>query len=199
MNPSNTSVTSPRTAQRTSLLLAGLALASALCAANPAVAQTFEPVRAIAALDVPAYMGRWYEIAKFPNWFQKKCVSDTSAQYSIQPDGMVRVVNQCRLQSGEMEQAIGAARQIGSATSAKLEVRFAPAWLSLLPFVWGDYWVVDLDPKYELVAVSEPKREYLWVLSRTPTVDAARYSALMERLSAMGLDVSKLEKTKQQP
>lgn len=156
-------------------------------------------LKPIAALDVPRYLGRWYEIAKFPNYFQKKCVADTSAEYTLLPEGGLRVANQCRVQSGEMDQAIGAARQVGGANSPKLLVRFAPAWLSLLPFVWGDYWVVDLDDKYELAAVSEPKREYLWVLSRTPTVDAARYAALLQRLSAMGLDVNKLEKTRQQP
>ena len=97
-----------------------------------------------------------------------------------------------------MTQAIGEARQIGSADSPRLKVRFAPEWLSFLPFVWGDYWVVDLDDAYPLVAVSEPDREYLWILSRTPTVEPARYAALLERLAAMGLDVAKLDKTPQQ-
>jgi apolipoprotein D and lipocalin family protein len=67
----------------------------------------------------------------------------------------------------------------------------------VLPFVWGDYWVIDLDERYELVAISEPKRQYLWILSRTPQVDEARYAALLARLQAMGLDVGKLEKTRQ--
>jgi apolipoprotein D and lipocalin family protein len=80
----------------------------------------------------------------------------------------------------------------------KLKVRFAPAILSLLPMVWGDYWVIDLDPAYRLAAVSEAKREYLWILSRTPQVDQASYDALLARLSAQGLDVSKLVSTKQE-
>ncbi len=155
------------------------------------------PLAAIASLDVPRYMGRWYEIAKFPNWFQRKCVADTSATYSLRPDGTVRVLNQCALEGGAMQQAEGAARQVGGASSARLQVRFAPQWLSALPFVWGNYWVVDLDDRYQLAAVSEPGREYLWILSRTPTVDAARYEALLARLSAMGLDVRKLEQTPQ--
>ncbi|WP_342618348.1 lipocalin family protein [Rhodoferax sp. GW822-FHT02A01] len=160
-------------------------------------AQANAPLQSIPALDVSRYLGRWYEIAKFPNRFQKKCVSDTSAEYSLLPEGGLRVLNQCRLENGEMEQALGVARQVGGNTSAKLQVRFAPAWLSLLPFVWGDYWVVDLDAAYELVAVSEPKREYLWILSRTPTVDPSRYAALMQRLTSMGLDLNKLEKSVQ--
>jgi len=63
--------------------------------------------------------------------------------------------------------------------------------------VWGDYWVIDLDADYQLVAVSEPKREYLWVLSRTPQVDAKAWDALIKRLKAQGLDLSKLEMTQQ--
>ncbi len=97
-----------------------------------------------------------------------------------------------------MDVAVGEARQIGPATSPKLQVRFAPAWLSMLPFVWGDYWVVDLDEGYQLVAVSEPKREYLWVLSRTPNVLPGAFDALMGRLRKQGFDLERLERTKQQ-
>jgi apolipoprotein D and lipocalin family protein len=157
------------------------------------------PLMTIATLDVPRYMGTWYEIAKYPNWFQKKCVANTSAQYSLLPNGSVQVVNRCRKENGEFDQAIGEARQIGAATSPKLQVRFAPAWLSWLPQVWGNYWVIDLNETYQLVAVSEPTREYLWVLSRTPEVSAEAYDALLLRLKAQGLSLERLERTKQTP
>lgn len=159
-------------------------------------AQPPDTLQAIPQLDVSRYLGRWYEIAKFPNQFQKKCVADTSAEYSLLANGQISVVNQCRLADGSLQIAEGLARQIGGSHSAKLEVRFAPAWLSFLPFVWGNYWVVDLDERYELAAVSEPNREYLWILSRTPAVDEASYKALLYRLANMGLDVQKLEKSK---
>ena len=149
----------------------------------------------IPVLDVPRYMGTWYEIAKYPNQFQKKCVSNTRADYSAQADGTVRVVNRCTTKDGEVSEAIGQARQTGSNTSPKLEVRFAPAWTSFLPFVWGNYWVIDIDPDYQLVAVSEPKREYLWVLSRTPQVNPKVYDALLARLVAKGFDLKVLEKS----
>lgn len=155
------------------------------------------PLTTIPSLDVPRYMGTWFEIAKFPNWFQRKCVGGTKAEYSLKPAGMVQVINRCRVESGEVIEAVGAARQIGVASSPKLEVRFAPAWLSLLPFVWGDYWVIDLDANYQLVAVSEPKREYLWILSRTPKVDADAYRNLLARLQSKGFDLRKLELTRQ--
>ena len=154
-------------------------------------------LRATPALDVPRYMGTWYEIAKYPNWFQKKCSGATQAHYSLLGDGRVKVLNRCRTAGGELSEASGMARQLGSSTSAKLQVRFAPAWLSFLPFVWGDYWVIELDEHYQLVAVSEPKREYLWILSRTPRVDPAVYNALLARLRQKGFDLNKLELTQQ--
>lgn len=159
--------------------------------------QSANDLKSISALDIPRYMGTWYEIAKFPAWFQKKCVSDTRAEYTLQPDGRVQVINRCRQDSGEMKEALGSGRQIGDAASSKLEVRFAPAWLAFLPAVWGDYWVIDLDPAYQLAAVSEPKREYLWILSRSAKVDPAAYDALLARLSRQGFDLQRLEKTLQ--
>lgn len=177
-------------------LLFALDMGANVLAAAPA--EGVKPLVTIASLDVPRYMGTWYEIAKFDNRFQKKCAGFTTATYATMPDGKVQVVNRCRTASGETVEAIGAARQIGNANSPRLKVRFAPAILSFLPMVWGDYWVVDLDPDYQLAAVSEGKREYLWILARTPKVDKATYDALLARLAAQGLDVSKLVPTKQQ-
>ena len=159
-----------------------------------AVAQpALGPLRTVERLDVPRYMGTWYEIAKFPNRFQAQCASDTRAEYTAQPDGTVRVVNRCRTENGETTEAVGLARQIGGPDSPKLQVRFAPAWLSWWPAVWGDYWIVDLEPDYQLVAVSEPRRAYLWILARSPRVDPARQAAMVKRLAEQGLDVSRLQ------
>ena len=181
-----------------------LALVAALLAPLAAPAQTAgqspasdAPLQTIARLDVDRYMGSWYEIAKYPNRFQRQCVADTQAQYRQREDGQLDVINRCRQANGEMTEAIGRARPVGAADSSRLQVRFAPAWLSWLPMVWGDYWVIDLDPAYQLVAVSEPRREYLWILSRTPRVDPAAYQALLGRLQAQGFDPSKLEPTVQ--
>lgn len=176
-----------------SVLIALCALLASGLSLHAAATDTAQPLRPIAALDVPRYMGTWYEIARYPNWFQKKCRDSSRADYSLQPDGHIRVINRCRLENGDTSEAVGLARQIGPATSARLEVRFAPAWLSFLPMVWGDYWVIDLDEAYQLVAVSEPSRQYLWVLARTPQVDAAAYEALLARLARQGFDLGALE------
>ena len=161
-------------------------------------AEPLPPLAPIAALDVPRYMGDWYEIAKYPNSFQRKCAGFTKASYKLLDGGRVQVTNSCRQNDGATEVATGLARQLGASDSPRLEVRFAPAWLSFLPFVWGDYWVIDLDNEYQLAAVSEPKREYLWILSRTPTVDPLTYGALLQRLRHRGFDLDRLEKTRQQ-
>lgn len=157
-----------------------------------------EALSTIPVLDVPRYMGTWYEIAKYPNWFQRKCTSATSAEYRLNKDGTVQVINRCRIASGEGIEAIGAARQIGLATSARLKVSFAPGWLSWLPLVWGDYWVIDLDERYQLVAVSEPGREFLWILARERRVAPIEYQNLLARLQKKGFDLRKLELSSQE-
>lgn len=180
---------------KTSLIAPFLIVLSVHAGAADAPAQ---PLATIATLDVPRYMGTWYEIAKFPNRFQKICTGFAKATYSSLADGTLQVVNRCRTDNGTTDEAIGAARQVGRPDSPKLKVRFAPAILSFLPMVWGNYWVIDLDSGYRLAAVSEPKREYLWILARTPKVDKASYDALVARLAAQGLDVSKLVPTRQE-
>ncbi|MDO9251895.1 lipocalin family protein [Hydrogenophaga sp.] len=196
-------MTPPTTASsfNSSPTLRQLAFALALLSPVAASAQTAqtaappEPLQTIARLDVGRYLGTWYEIAKYPNRFQRQCVADTSALYRLRDDGQLDVINRCRQANGQVVEAVGRARQDGPADSPKLKVRFAPAWLSWLPMVWGNYWVIDLDPGYQLVAVSEPSREYLWVLSRTPTVEAGAYQALLNRLREKGFDLTRLERT----
>ena len=175
---------------RPSTWLAALCLG--LCALT-ASAQAPAPLGTVASVDVPRYMGTWYEIAKYPNWFQKKCASSTSATYSLQTDGQVQVLNRCKTANGEWSEALGQARQIGRANSPRLQVRFAPAWLSFIPLVWGNYWIIDLDPQYQWVVVSEPSREYLWVLSRTPELPAATYQSLLDKLAANGFDLQRIQ------
>ena len=161
------------------------------------LARAAPPLPTVPAVDLPRYLGNWFEIAKFPNWFQRKCVANTRAHYSLRSDGSLQVTNRCTMASGKVDEATGTARQIGSASSPKLQVRFAPDWLSMIPAVWGDYWIVALDENYQWVAVSEPQREYLWVLSRTPRMDPRTYGDLLLHLSSLGLDVPKLELTVQ--
>ena len=168
-----------------------------MAAMLPLVCMAQSQVKSIPEFDVSRYMGTWYEIAKLPNWFQRKCVQGTQARYKVLGPTQIEVNNKCTTASGEETQAIGLARPNGSGRPAQLEVRFAPEWTAWLPMVWGAYWVLDLDAEYQLAAVGDPSKSYLWILSRTPQVSAERYDAVLQRLNVMGFDITKLEKTRQ--
>lgn len=157
-------------------------------------------VVAVPSIDLNRYAGKWYEIARFPNRFQKSCAGNVTAEYRTRPDGRIDVINRCQKNDGSVDEAIGVARladRSGSATNSKLKVRFAPAWLSWLPFVWGDYWVLDLGPDYSYAVVGEPGRNYLWILSRSPSLPESSYQAALKKVTTQGFDVNKLVKTKQ--
>lgn len=150
-----------------------------------------EPLRAVAALDMDRYAGQWHEIAHLPVSFQKKCVGDITATYSLRSDGRITVRNGCRVEDGGRVEAEGVARPVTGAPG-QLQVRFAPDWLSWVPRVWADYWVIALDPDYQWAMVGEPDRRYLWILSRAPSMPRARFDALKARAAAMGYNLAPL-------
>lgn len=155
-------------------------------------------VQTVSSVSLERYVGKWYEVARYPNKFQTKCIGDVTAEYQKRDDGRIDVINRCRKADRTFEQAIGLARIVDTATNAKLKVRFAPAWLSWLPMVWGDYWIIALAPDYSYAVVGEPGREYLWVLSRTPNMSEESYQSALKQAAAQGFDVSKLQRTKQE-
>ena len=159
-------------------------------------AQTPAPVRTVPFVDLDRYTGDWFEIARFPNRFQRQCIGDVRASYARAPDGRVDVVNQCRTADGQTT-ALGVARISDERTFARLKVRFAPAWLSFLPLVWGDYWIIGLAPDYSWAVVGEPGRDYLWILARSPQLDDASVAAARAAARASGYDVERLVQTSQ--
>lgn len=155
-----------------------------------------EPNRPVASVDLARYAGTWHEQAHLPMFFQRDCARDTTATYTQRSDGRIDVLNRCTTKDGAIKQAKGVARRVGDSTS-QLEVRFAPAWLSALPFVWGDYWIIGLAPDYRWAMVGSPGRDYLWILSRERVLDRAVRDGLVERARAMGYPVDKLVFTPQ--
>jgi apolipoprotein D and lipocalin family protein len=151
----------------------------------------------VSEVDLKRYTGKWYEIARLPNSFEKKCAGNVTAEYRLLDDGKIEVTNTCKETNGELSVARGKARVADEKTNAKLEVRFAPAFLSFLPFVWGDYWIVDLGANYEYSVVGSPDRKYFWILSRTPEIDDAKYQELLRLAQEKGFDASKIVRTKQ--
>lgn len=172
-------------------LSAALLSAAALLPVGVATAAAPDNVTSVESLDITRYAGEWHEIARLPMFFQRKCKDEVTAQYTLRDDALVGVVNRCRTEDGERLEAEGVARRDPD-HAGRLEVRFAPDWLSWLPLTWADYWVIALDPDYQWAMVGEPGREYLWILSRTPDMDRARFEALKARAEAMGYDLAPL-------
>ncbi|MFN0139138.1 MAG: lipocalin family protein [Pyrinomonadaceae bacterium] len=152
-------------------------------------------LKTVNTVNIERYAGRWYEIAKYPNRFQKSCISDTTADYLLKSNGRIEVTNRCIKKDGKINRAVGEAKIVDKATNAKLKVRFAPGFLSFLPFVWGDYWIVELADDYSHVVVAEPGRDYFWILARKPEMDDKTYQAILTRAESMGLKPSRVERT----
>ena len=180
----------------TRTLLAGLAAAALTTAASATEPPAPPPLQPLASLDVPSYMGTWYQVAWFPNRFQKQCVSDTQAIYKQRDDGRIEVVNRCRLADGRFDDADGIARPAGSTlrdnrlSPATLEVSFLPALLRWIP-AWGSYWVVALADDGRYAVVSEPQRQYLWVLARAPRLSAEDEATIRSTLTRQGFELSR--------
>lgn len=167
----------------------------------PTRAATVPALQAVPSVDIHRYMGTWYQIGFYPNSFQKQCVSGTTADYALRTDGSVTVTNTCKTASGTLSTAIGQARvkqprvlgiPVGAGVSSKLEVRFAPSYLAWIPLVWAPYWVIQLPEDYRYAVVGEPSRNYLWILSRTPTLSEADRAQIEGTLPLQGYDPSKL-------
>ena len=126
-------------------------------------------VKTVAHVDLKKYAGLWYEIARIPNKFQTQCVKGTTAKYTIDEDGDIKVVNSCIDEEGEVDDAEGVAKVVDKKTNAKLEVSFV-SFLGIRPF-WGDYWIIGLDENYKWAVVGTPNRKYGWILSRTKKLD----------------------------
>jgi apolipoprotein D and lipocalin family protein len=161
-----------------SLLLSG-------CASRP-------PLPTVPAVDLRRYEGRWFEIAKYPNWFQRGCASDTTATYTAQPDGSIRVVNRCRQPNGEFREATARATVTPNSGNAKLKVRFRGSPIA------GDYWIIGLDEKnYSWALVGHPSRKFLWILARAPALDPATYEKITALAESLGYSPARLERTPQ--
>jgi apolipoprotein D and lipocalin family protein len=147
-------------------------------------------------VDFDRYSGTWYEIARYPNRFQEKCVGDVTAHYGQREDGKIDVLNRCRAEDGSYISARGLARSVGKGQpNSVLKVRFAPAFLSFIPQVWGDYQIIVLAPDYSYAAVGSPDLKYLWILARKPDLPQSAWEQIVAELQVMGFDVNQLQRT----
>ena len=157
-----------------------------------------DALKVVPEVDLERYQGTWYQIARLPNRFQEDCVGNVTAHYQLRADGRIDVTNQCRERDGETSVASGIARRVDGQPTSVLEVRFAPALLGFLPFVWGDYQVIELAEDYSHVLVGTPDRKYLWILARRPTLETATRGRLERSAADQGFDVARMVSTQQQ-
>lgn len=154
-----------------------------------------EPLPVVERVDLQRYTGTWHEIARLPQWFQRGCYNST-ASYSLRDDGTLKVVNRCERKDGESE-AQGTARVVDEATNARLKVRFDNWFSRLLPTIAeGNYWIIHLSDDYDVVMIGEPKREYLWILARQPTLSDERYRRLVDKAQRLGFPVGELKRNR---
>ena len=141
-------------------------------------------IPAVKEFDVNRYCGKWYEIARLPNWFEKG-MEQVTAHYSLRKDGMVNVVN-TGIKNGKKRSISGVARLVGEPTEGELEVSFQ--W----PF-WGSYRIIQLDRDYTIAVVCGNSWDYLWILARSPEISLADLNKILEFLRQRGFDTAKLE------
>jgi len=170
-------------------VLAAVFLLVSGCGAFTVYRDTDAPISSKAVFDVDRYMGLWYEVARFPVPFEAGCEGVT-AEYALQDDGTVSVLNICRNPDGsERSRITGTAVPVAP---ARLKVRFDG-----VPFVTGDYWVLWTDEDYRTAVVGAPNGRAGWVLNRSPQIRADRLQTARDILAFNGYDVSQLEEVAQ--
>ena len=160
-----------------------------------AYGQSSSPVT-VKYVDLKKYAGLWYEIAKIPNTFQKHCVKNTTAEYFLNEDGSIKVINSCTDEDGDRDEAEGVAEVFDKSSNAKLEVSFV-SFLGIRPF-WGDYWIIGLDSNYEYAVIGVPNRKYGWILSRNKKMTDDQLSAAFDIIKRNGYDVKKFVMSEQE-
>lgn len=153
-----------------------------VCSCNP----QYKTLQTVPEVNLERYSGLWYEIASFPQKFQKGCRC-TTAEYQLTDKNYIRVINKCQ-KPDKFAKIEGKAFVVKGSGNAKLKVQFF--W----PFK-GNYWIIELDPDYNWAVVGNDKKSYLWILSRKSTIDNDTYADLLNRLSGKGFDISRLKKT----
>ena len=157
--------------------------------------QTGDEPTTVEDVDLERYVGLWYEIAKIPNKFQRKCAGGTTAFYSFRDDGNINVVNRCLDSAGNTVSAVGLAKVVDTRSYARLKVSFVNV-LGIRLF-WGDYWIIGLDQNYQYAVVGHPQRKYGWILARNRDLPAETLEEIDALLRDQGYDPETFVRTVQ--
>lgn len=145
-----------------------------------------EELTTVPRVDLARYSGKWYEIASIPQYFQRKCVSDTTAEYTVIAKNRVQVLNSCETAERTRIASEGRAKVVDAQTNAKLKVTFAHVGDNYFYTFGGKYWITYLDPDYRFVIVGHPNRKYGWILARDPAIHQEDLAVLTVELKIRG-------------
>lgn len=154
-------------------------------------------IQTVPSVQFDRYLGTWYEIARKPMYFQRKCAKNVTANYMLNQDGTVAVTNSCITFEGKADQAHGQAFVMNAPANSQLKVSFLPKAIRWLPVGRGDYWILKLDSDYKVALVGDPQLKYLWLLSRTPKISDETFTEYRRYAQHLGYDVSDLKLTVQ--
>jgi apolipoprotein D and lipocalin family protein len=148
------------------------------CASQAVYRNSQSPLKAHSSVELNRYLGKWYEIYRVPNQFEDADCRTVTAEYSLRPDGRIKVLNTC-FKTDKKNEAVGIANIVEGSNNAKLKVSF------FRPF-YGDYWVIDLATDYSWVLVGEPSGKYFWILARDKTLSPSLESELLTKAEQLG-------------
>jgi apolipoprotein D and lipocalin family protein len=151
-----------------------------------------DPLRTVAHVDLPRYMGDWFVIGEIPYFAEKDCV-DSIESYALRPDGKIDNWFTCRKKSFDApleRKATAVATVVDTTSNAVWRIKF-------FKIISVKYLVLDLDPDYQWVAVGHPSRRYGWIMARSKTLDEATYQKILRGLGDQGYDTSKFQKVPQ--
>lgn len=171
-----------------------------LSACNATPTQNIKQPTTVSQIDLDDYLGKWYEIGRLPMYFQEKCTSDVTATYSLKENGKINVLNACTTKDGHA--SVNGEAYATDDSNAKLRVSFLPSVLKSLPIGKANYWVLASDKNeqgYRSALVGTPNHKYLWILSRTPTLDEATYERYLDIAKQNGYDLQEFKRTKHNP
>ena len=149
-----------------------------------------KPLVAAEKVELDKYLGVWYEVARKPMYFERKCIYDITATYTLNENGNIVVDNKCYDTEGNLQRSVGEAFISNAPFNSKLRVSFLPEGVRWIPVGRGDYWILKLDDDYQTVLVGEPKRKYLWILSRTPQLKKEQIQEYLNYAKSQGYNVS---------
>ena len=150
-----------------------------------------EPLPTVPKVDLKKYGGRWYEIARLPNRFQRDDARAT-AEYTLSPGGKVKVRNVEYRADGHQSSIDGEAEPVAGSNNSRLRVRFS-GFAALAPTpAEGNYWIIALEPDYSAALVGTPDRDYLWLLARSPNLPRSTRDRLIAKARTLHFPVDKL-------